>query len=174
MNDTSSDFIPLDIAVLTVSDTRTEATDTSGATLIELLTRDGHRLAARAIMPDNRYRLRAQVSQWIADTTIRVILVTGGTGLTDRDVTPDALRPLFDKTIDGFGELFRMLSYESVHTSTMQSRAIAGIANGTYIFCLPGSTNACKTAWETILRPQLDNRHRPCNLVEILPRIGST
>lgn len=164
-------FIPLTISILTVSDTRTEETDTSGKALVQKLESEGHHLSAKIILVDNVYQIRAQVSQWIADEQINVVLITGGTGLTGRDVTPEAVVPLFDKEIPGFGELFRWLSYEEIKTSTIQSRAIGGLANGTLIFCLPGSTGACHTAWDTILRDQLDSRFRPCNFVELLPRL---
>ena len=164
-------FVPLHIAVLTVSDTRNETTDTSGLALIERLQDAGHRLAARAIVRDDIYRLRAVVSQWIVDDGVQAIITTGGTGLTGRDNTPQALRPLLDKEIEGFGELFRAISYEEIKTSTLQSRAFAGIARNTLIFCLPGSTGACRTGWDRIIKDQLDHRHRPCNLVEMLPRL---
>lgn len=167
---TDTDFRPLNIAVLTVSDTRTEADDTSGALLIERLVAAGHHLADRALEPDDRYRLRARVSAWIADPRVEAVLTTGGTGFTGRDTTPEALAPLFDKTIDGFGELFRQLSYDEIGTSTIQSRAIAGLANGTLIFSMPGSSGACRTAWDRILIAQLDVRHRPCNFVELIDR----
>ncbi len=166
------DMQPLRIAVLTVSDTRTRATDTSGALLAELLTASGHELAERALAPDDRYRLRAVVSAWIADPHIQVILTTGGTGFTGRDSTPEALQPLFDKTIDGFGELFRQLSFQEIGTSTVQSRALGGLANGTLIFSMPGSSGACRTAWNGILKSQLDVRHKPCNFVELIPRFS--
>ncbi len=165
------EFLPLPIAVLTVSDTRTEADDASGQVLIERLTAAGHRLAGRALVPDDIYRIRAVVSAWIADPAVQVVLITGGTGMTGRDSTPEAIRPLLDKVIDGFGELFRALSLEEIGTSTLQSRALGGLANATFIFCLPGSTGACRTGWDRILQPQLDARTRPCNLVELLPRL---
>jgi len=165
------EFLPLAIAVLTVSDTRTEADDTSGRALVERLTAAGHRLAARAIAPDDIYRIRAVVSGWIADPAVSVVLVTGGTGMTGRDSTPEAVRPLLDKEITGFGELFRMLSWEEIGASTLQSRALGGLANATFVFCLPGSTGACRTAWDRILQPQLDARTSPCNFVELLPRL---
>jgi len=165
------EFLPLAIAVLTVSDTRTEADDTSGRALVERLTAAGHRLAARAIAPDDIYRIRAVVSGWIADPAVAVVLVTGGTGMTGRDSTPEAVRPLLDKEITGFGELFRMLSWEEIGASTLQSRALGGLANATFVFCLPGSTGACRTAWDRILQPQLDARTSPCNFVELLPRL---
>jgi molybdenum cofactor biosynthesis protein B len=164
-------FSPLDIAVLTVSDTRTEETDLSGKTLAERLTAAGHRLAEKRIVPDDIYRIRAVVSEWIADPGVQVVLTTGGTGVTGRDGTPEALSVLFDKTLDGFGEVFRAISYQEIKTSTIQSRAIAGVANGTYIFCLPGSSGACRTAWDNLIRDQLDYRTRPCNLVELMPRL---
>ncbi len=163
-------FVPITIAVLTVSDTRTLATDTSGQALVDQLTAAGHILGDRALVADDRYILRAVVAQWIADPKIQAVITTGGTGLTGRDITPEALRPLFDKEVEGFGELFRAVSYEEIGTSTLQSRALAGLANGTVIFCLPGSTGACRTAWTKILEPQLDRRHKPCNFVELLPR----
>jgi molybdenum cofactor biosynthesis protein B len=161
---------PLQIAVLTISDSRNLDTDSSGRLLAQLLTTAGHRLAQRDLVPDDRYQLRAIVSRWIADPTLDVILTTGGTGFTGRDSTPEALLPLFDKTIDGFGELFRALSFEEIGTSTIQSRAVGGLANGTLIFALPGSAGACRTGWERILRAQLDIRHQPCNFVELIPR----
>jgi molybdopterin adenylyltransferase len=164
-------FLPLQIAVLTVSDSRTEATDKSGQYLVEQLTTTGHHLAEKMIVPDDIYQIRAIVSRWIADPQVQVVIATGGTGLTGRDGTPEAIVPLLDKQIEGFGELFRSLSYAEIKTSTIQSRAIAGVANGTYLFCLPGSTGACKTGWEGILRDQLDARHRPCNFAELLPRL---
>ena len=163
-------FQPLDIAVMTVSDSRTEADDKSGNLLVDRLTADGHRLAEKVIVPDDRYRIRAVISRWIADPGVQAVITTGGTGLTGRDITPEAVKPLFDKEIEGFGEIFRMLSWELIKTSTIQSRAIAGLANGTPIFCLPGSPGACKDGWDGIIRHQLDIRHMPCNLVEMMPR----
>ncbi|MBO6554970.1 MAG: molybdenum cofactor biosynthesis protein B [Pseudomonadales bacterium] len=160
----------LQIAVLTVSDTRTLENDTSGQFLCEALSEEGHSLAARQIEIDDMYKLRAAVSSWIADEAIEVILVTGGTGFTTRDSTPEALSVLFDVDITGFGELFRQLSYEDIGTSTVQSRAFAGIANNTVIFCMPGSTGACKTAWNGILKSQLDMDHRPCNFAELIKK----
>lgn len=160
-------FTPLAIAVLTLSDTRTRDNDTSGDALVELLEAAGHALAARDLCPDDIYRMRAIVAQWIADPDIDVVLTTGGTGFTGRDSTPEALAPLFDRPIDTFGELFRQLSHAEIGSSTVQSRALAGLANRTLIFCLPGSTGACRTAWNGILREQLDSRHRPCNFVAI-------
>jgi molybdenum cofactor biosynthesis protein B len=168
--DTTKDTFSLGCAVLTVSDTRTFADDTSGALLGELLQKDGHRLLARELVRDDRYVVRAVVSRWIADESIDVIVTTGGTGFTGRDTTPEAIEPLLDKTIDGFGELFRAISFEEIGTSTIQSRAIGGLANGTLIFCLPGSRNACRTAWTRILSSQLDVNHEPCNFVELIPR----
>ncbi|MGK7891954.1 MAG: molybdenum cofactor biosynthesis protein B [Leptolyngbyaceae cyanobacterium] len=164
----------LAIAILTVSDTRTEATDKSGAILVESLTTAGHQLAEKAIAPDDIYQIRAIVSRWIADAAVQVMITTGGTGLTGRDGTPEAIQPLLDKEIEGFGELFRLLSYEDIGTSTIQSRALAGVANGTYIFCLPGSSGACRTGWDKILRSQLDSRHRPCNFADLMPRLQET
>lgn len=165
------DFLPLSLCVLTVSDTRTLADDSSGAYLAEALAAEGHRLHARAVLPDDRYKLRALVSQWIADDTVDGILVTGGTGFTGRDSTPEALLPLLDKPMPGFGELFRAISFEEIGTSTLQSRAFAGLANATFLFALPGSTSACRTAWEKIVRAQLDARTRPCNLATLRPRL---
>ena len=158
----------LKVAVLTVSDTRTQETDTSGAFLEEALREAGHDLADRQIVIDDVYQLRAIVSQWIADPEVEVILTTGGTGFSGRDSTPEALAPLFDKTIDGFGEVFRAISLTEIGSSTVQSRALAGLANGTVIFCMPGSTGACRTAWEGVLRDQLDSEHKPCNFVGVL------
>ena len=151
-----------------MSDTRTQETDTSGAFLEEALREAGHEIADRQIVIDDVYQLRAIVSQWIADPEVEVILTTGGTGFSGRDSTPEALAPLFDKTIDGFGEVFRSLSHNEIGSSTVQSRALAGLANGTVIFCMPGSTGACRTAWEGVLRDQLDSEHKPCNFVGVL------
>lgn len=162
-----SEFKALDIAVLTLSDTRTRENDTSGDALVEMLEAAGHRLAGRELCPDDVHRMRAMVAQWIADPAIDVVLTTGGTGFTGRDSTPEALAPLFERPIDTFGELFRQLSYHEIGSSTVQSRALAGLANKTLIFCLPGSTGACRTAWNGILKEQLDSRHRPCNFVAI-------
>jgi molybdenum cofactor biosynthesis protein B len=167
----AGDFTPLRLCVLTVSDTRTPAEDTSGDYLATALVDAGHRLAERTLLPDDRYQLRAVVSRWIADGDVDGILVTGGTGFTGRDSTPEALRPLLDKEMPGFGELFRALSFEEIGTSTLQSRAFAGLANGTFLFALPGSTSACRTAWERIIRAQLDARTRPCNLATLRPRL---
>ncbi len=164
-------FLPVNIAVLTVSDTRTEADDRSGDTLVDRLTSAGHTLAARAIVKDDADAITAQFETWIADPEIDVVIATGGTGVTGRDGTPEAVTPLLDKVIDGFGETFRSLSYQTIGTSTLQSRAVAGVANGTYIFCLPGSSGACKDAWTKLIETQLDYRTRPCNLVELMPRL---
>jgi len=166
------EFKPLNIAVLTLSDSRTAATDTSGDALVEMLTQAGHHLAARDLCPDDKYRMRAIVSQWIADPEIHVIITTGGTGMTNRDSTPEALTPLFDKTVEGFGELFRQVSYQEIGSSTLQSRCIAGLANQTLVFSLPGSTGACRTGWNAILKEQLDSRHKPCNFVGVT-KLGS-
>jgi len=173
-NNTNREFIPLNIALLTVSDSRNEDTDKSGAVLKERLESAGHTTADKCIEPDDIYRIRATVSRWIADDNIQVVITTGGTGITGRDGTPEAVQPLLDKIIDGFGEMFRVLSYESIGTSTLQSRCLAGVANGTYVFCLPGSTGACKDGWDKLISAQLDYRTRPCNLVELLPRLLET
>jgi molybdenum cofactor biosynthesis protein B len=167
-------FRALGIAVLTVSDTRTEATDRSGDALIESLSSAGHNLIERRIVGDDVYAIRAVVSAWIAGREVDVVLTTGGTGLTGRDGTPEAVLPLLDKTIDGFGELFRAISYDEIGTSSLQSRCIAGVANATYVFCVPGSTNACRTAWDKLIAAQLDGRTRPCNLVDLIPRLRET
>ena len=164
-------FIPLNVAVLTVSDTRTFETDTSGELLATRAVEMGHRLVARALLKDDLYRIRAQVAGWIADDQVQVVLITGGTGFTGRDSTPEAVACLLDKHIEGFGERFRALSILDIGTSTVQSRALAGLANGTLVCCLPGSTGACRTAWEGILVEQLDSRHRPCNFVPHLKAI---
>jgi molybdenum cofactor biosynthesis protein B len=169
--DESRPFIPVRIAVLTVSDTRELADDKSGATLTEMIGAAGHQLAARAIVKDDIEAIRHQVRAWIADPGIDVVITTGGTGFTGRDVTPEAIRPLLEKEMDGFSAVFHAISFQKVGTSTIQSRACAGLAHGTYIFCLPGSPGACKDAWNGILAQQLDNRHRPCNFVEIMPRL---
>ncbi len=160
----------LNCSILTISDSRTLKEDTSGALLAELIARDGHRLAERTLVPDSIYEVRATVSRWIADAEINVVITTGGTGFTGRDSTPEALLPLFDKSILGFGELFRQISYEDIGASTIQSRAVAGIANATLIFALPGSSNAVRTGWEKILHNQLDVNFKPCNFVELIPR----
>jgi len=165
------EFIPVNIALLTVSDTRNEQTDTSGRLLVERLDTAGHQLAEKVILPDSIYRIRALVSKWIADPAVEVVIITGGTGMTDRDHTPEAITPLLDKTIDGFGELFRAVSYEEIGSSTIQSRVLGGIANGTFIFAIPGSNNACSVAWDRILGPQLDSRTRPCNFVQLFSRL---
>ena len=167
----ANDFVPLNLCVLTVSDTRSLAEDSSGDYLAAALADAGHRLAERALLPDDRYQLRALASKWIADPGIDGILVTGGTGFTGRDSTPEALLPLLDKQMPGFGELFRTISFDEIGTSTLQSRAFAGLANGTFLFALPGSTSACRTAWDRIIRAQLDARTRPCNLANLRPRL---
>ena len=169
--DETRPFIPVRIAVLTVSDTRALADDKSGSTLAELLQADGHVLADRAIVRDDIAAIRAKVEGWIADSQVDVVITTGGTGFTGRDVTPEAIRPLFEKEIDGFSTVFHLISFQKIETSTIQSRACGGLARGTYIFCLPGSPGACKDGWNGILKWQLDNRHRPCNFVEIMPRL---
>ena len=163
-------FVPLRVAVVTISDSRTPDNDTSGDYLAEALEADGHRLAFRKIVTDDRYVLRAEVSALIADPEVDVILTTGSTGLTGRDVAPEALEPLFDKAIEGFGELFRAASVADIGAATIQSRAFAGLANGTIVFCMPGSPGACRTAWEEVIQPQLDSRTRPCNLATLMPR----
>ena len=167
-----ADFVPLDLCVLTVSDTRNAENDSSGDCLVLALEQAGHRLHERAIVRDDKYRMRAIVSQWIADPSVHGILVTGGTGFTGRDSTPEAIEPLLDKSMPGFGELFRAISFDEIGTSTLQSRAFAGLANETFVFCLPGSTSACRTAWEKIIRSQLDARTRPCNLAGLRSRLG--
>jgi molybdenum cofactor biosynthesis protein B len=167
-------FVPLNISVLTVSDSRTEADDKSGALLRDKAEAAGHRVVAKEIVPDDVYRMRAVFSRWIADPQVQVVLATGGTGITGRDSTPEAIAPLLDKQIDGFGELFRAVSFEEIGASTVQSRAVAGLANGTFIFCLPGSSGACRTAWNKILGPQLDHRTKPCNFAQLIPRLLET
>jgi molybdenum cofactor biosynthesis protein B len=173
MNDQSSapGFLPVQIAVMTVSDTRDAANDTSGDTLVARLEGAGHTLAARTIVRDDKAAIIEQLNAWIADPEIDVVISTGGTGVTGRDITPEAFHEVYEKTIDGFGELFRMLSYEKIKTSTMQSRATGGVAGGTYLFALPGSPGACKDGWDGILQYQLDSRTKPCNLVELMPRL---
>lgn len=170
----NKDFVPVRIAVLTVSDTRTLEDDTSGGWLAEAVEAAGHMLAERAIVPDDVDRIRAEVSAWIDDPEIDVVISTGGTGLTGRDVTPEAVTPLFEKAIDGFAIVFHNVSFRSVGLSTIQSRACAGVAKGTFIFCLPGSGGAVRDGWEQVISPQLDARTRPCNLVEIMPRLQET
>ncbi len=167
-----ADFAALNLAVLCVSDTRTIDNDTSGSYLAAALVEAGHRLHARTIVRDDKYRMRAIVSQWIADEAVHGILITGGTGFTGRDSTPEAIAPLLDKTMDGFGELFRALSFDEIGTSTLQSRAFAGLANQTFVFCMPGSTSACRSAWERIIVHQLDARTAPCNLAGLRARLG--
>lgn len=165
-------FVPLTLAVLTVSDTRTLAEDTSGQFLADALTAAGHHLHARALLPDDRYAVRALVAGWIADPAVHGVLITGGTGFTGRDSTPEAVLPLLDKEMPGFGELFRAVSFAEIGTSSLQSRAFAGLSNQTFVFALPGSTSACRTAWDKLLRAQLDARTRPCNLAGLMPRLG--
>ena len=169
--DETKPFLPVNIAVLTVSDTRSAADDKSGNTLAEMIARDGHRVVARAIVRDEVAAITTQLRAWIADPAVDVVISTGGTGFTGRDVTPEAFKSVYEKEIEGFGELFRMLSYEKVKTSTIQSRATGGVAGGTYLFALPGSPSACRDGWDDILKWQLDSRHRPCNLVELMPRL---
>ena len=164
-------FIPLNIAVLTVSDSRTLADDGSGDTLQGRAEAAGHRVVAREIVRDDVYQMRAVISRWIADPQVQVVLATGGTGVTGRDSTPEAVAPLLDKQIEGFGELFRTVSFAEIGASTIQSRAFAGLANGTFLFCLPGSSGACRTAWDKILLAQLDHRTRPCNFAQLIPRL---
>ena len=173
VTDTSRDFIPLGIAVLTVSDTRTESNDQSGALLADRLTAAKHRLASKKIVVDDIFQVRAVVANWCIDDSVQAILTTGGTGITGRDGTPESVEVLFDKVIDGFGETFRAISQRLIGTSTIQSRALAGVANGRFIFCLPGSPGACATAWDEIIQSQLDYRTRPCNLVELMPRLAA-
>ena len=170
--DESRPFKPVNIAVLTVSDTRTLETDKSGETLAERVKRDGHNLVDRALVTDDVEKIRQQVRKWIEDPRVEAVITTGGTGVTGRDVTPEALEALFEKKIEGFGETFRWISFQKIGTSTMQSRATAGVAGGTYIFALPGSTGACKDGWDDILRQQLDIRFRPCNFAELMPRLN--
>ncbi|WPL18715.1 Molybdenum cofactor biosynthesis protein B [Thiorhodovibrio winogradskyi] len=168
------DFLPLNLAILTVSDSRTMENDSSGHLLAESATAAGHRVMAREICSDNRYLLRAVFSHWIADNEVQVVISTGGTGVTGRDNTPEALMPLLDKEIAGFGELFRSLSFGDIGASTIQSRTLAGMANATLLFCLPGSTGACRTAWDGILGPQLDRRTRPCNFAQLIERFSES
>ncbi|HET7594238.1 MAG TPA: molybdenum cofactor biosynthesis protein B [Stellaceae bacterium] len=169
--DETRPFLPVNIAVLTVSDTRSAADDKSGQTLADLIAAAGHRVAQRRIVKDDKAAIVAQLRAWIADPNIDVVISTGGTGVTGRDVTPEAFHAVYEKEIAGFGELFRWLSYQKVGTSTIQSRATAGVAGGTYLFALPGSPGACRDGWDDIIKHQLDNRHRPCNLVELMPRL---
>lgn len=165
------ELIPVSIAIMTVSDSRNEETDTSGKALVDRLIAAGHKLVDKCIVADDVYKIREIVSRWIADESINVIISTGGTGLTGRDITPEAVMPLLDKEIEGVGELFRLISYDEIGTSTIASRAVGGVANGTFIFCLPGSTGACRTGWDKIIGPQLDCRTRPCNIVALMPRL---
>ena len=165
------EFIPLNIAILTVSDSRTEKDDTSGKVLVDRLQEAGHKLAEKAIVPDDIYQIRSVVSRWIADSDIHAVISTGGTGVTGRDGTPEAFQVLLDKEITGFGEMFRMISYDEIKTSALQSRALAGVANATYLFCLPGSSGACKTGWDNIFKDQLDHRTSPCNLTMLIRRL---
>ena len=167
----NKNWVPIKIAVLTVSDSRTEADDTSGDALVERLTQANHTLVEKRILPDDKYKIRAAVSQWIADEDVDVVITTGGTGLTGRDITPEAVEPLFDKVIEGVGELFRWVSYQEIGTSTIASRCVGGLANGTFIFCLPGSTGACRTGWDKVIAPQLDCNTKPCNIVALMPRL---
>ena len=164
-------LIPVNIAVLTISDTRTEKDDKSGNAIVNKLIEAGHRLAEKTIVADDLYQIRAVVSAWIANADVQVVITTGGTGVSGRDGSPEAIAPLLDKTLDGFGEMFRALSYEDIGTSTLQSRTLAGVANGTYIFVLPGSPGAVKLGWEKLISHQLDYRTRPCNLAEMMPRL---
>jgi len=166
-----SKWVAIKIAILTVSDSRTEDDDTSGKALVERLTEAGHKLAEKLILPDDKYKIREAVSRWIVDENVDVIISTGGTGLTGRDITPEAVTPLFDKEIEGVGELFRWVSYQEIGTSTIASRCVGGLANGTFIFCLPGSTGACRTGWDKVIAPQLDCNTKPCNIVALMPRL---
>ncbi len=165
------EFIPVNIAVLTISDRRTLKDDESGDLLVDQLQSYGHKLKERNICKDNRYQIRSILSEWILRNSVQAVITTGGTGITGTDGTPEAIKPLLDKTIDGFGEMFRSLSYQNIKTSTLQSRAFAGVANGTFIFCLPGSPGACKDGWNFLIKEQLDHRTQPCNLVELMPRL---
>ena len=166
-----NNWVPIRIAILTVSDSRTEADDTSGDALVERLTEAGHNLVEKLILPEDKYKIREAVSRWIADVNVDVVISTGGTGLTGRDITPEAVTQLFDKEIEGVGELFRWISYQEIGTSTIASRCVGGLANGTFIFCLPGSTGACRTGWDKVIAPQLDCNTRPCNIVALMPRL---
>ena len=165
------EIVPVGVAVMTVSDSRTEADDTSGNALVDRLLEAGHKLAERCIVADDVYKIREIISRWIVLPDVDVIITTGGTGLTGRDITPEAIRPLLDKEIEGVGELFRQVSYEEIGTSTIASRALGGVVNGTFIFCLPGSTGACRTGWDKVIGPQLDSNTRPCNIVALMPRL---
>ena len=167
----NEEFLPLKIAILTISDSRTDATDKSGGYLKEAVQEAGHVFVEKKIVPDDIYQMRAIFSQWIADPEVEVIISTGGTGVTGRDSTPEAVTPLLDKEVEGFGELYRQVSFEEIGASTLQSRTLAGLANGTFVFCVPGSTGACRTAWSKILQPQLDIRTRPCNFAVLIPRL---
>ncbi len=169
--DESMEFVPVQIAVLTVSDSRTLEDDRSGQTLVDRLERAGHKLAGRGIVKDDAGMIAERFKEWIANPDVDVVISTGGTGVTGRDVTPEALSRVQEKDIPGFGEVFRWVSYQKIKTSTIQSRACAGVASGTYLFCLPGSTGACKDGWDEVLEPQLDIRHKPCNFVELMPRL---
>ena len=170
-NTPKREFIPVSITVLTISDSRTDADDRSGELLVKRVASAGHHALEKRIVPDDIYAIRAAVSAWIDDPAVQVVITTGGTGITGRDGTPEAVVPLLDKQIDGFGEMFRALSYDDIGTSTLQSRALCGVANATYVFCLPGSSGACATAWDKLIQHQLDYRTRPCNLVELMPRL---
>jgi molybdenum cofactor biosynthesis protein B len=170
--DESLQLVPVRIAVLTVSDTRDEESDTSGRILVERIGAAGHRLAGRALVPDDRAQIRRQVMDWVGSGEVDVVLTTGGTGLTGRDVTPEALEPLFDKRIDGFSAIFHLVSYQSVGLSTLQSRATAGLIGGVFVFCMPGSNGAVKDGWDKVISAQLDSRHKPCNMVELMPRLS--
>ena len=165
------EIVPVNVAVMTVSDSRTEDNDTSGHALVEKLTSAGHKLSDKCIIADDVYKIREMISRWIVSSDVDVIITTGGTGLTGRDITPEAIRPLLDKEIEGVGELFRLVSYEEIGTSTVASRAFGGVVNGTFVFCLPGSTGACRTGWDKVIGPQLDSRTRPCNIVALMPRL---
>jgi molybdenum cofactor biosynthesis protein B len=169
-----NEFVPLKVAVLTVSDSRTLENDSSGQFLVDALAEAGHHLHERQLLRDDRYAIRAQVAAWIADADVHGVLITGGTGFTGRDSTPEAVLPLLDKEMPGFGELFRAVSFEEIGTSSLQSRAFAGLSNQTFVFALPGSTSACRTAWDKLLRAQLDARTRPCNLAGLIPRLGES
>ncbi len=165
------EIVPVNVAVMTVSDSRTESDDTSGQALVDSLTSAGHKLSDRTIVVDDVYKIREIISRWIVSSDVDVIITTGGTGLTGRDITPEAIRPLLDKEIEGVGELFRQVSYEEIGTSTIASRAFGGVVNGTFIFCLPGSTGACRTGWDKVIGPQLDSNTTPCNIVALMPRL---